>query len=210
MRDGAADEFSHQDSDEFLALIRAAQGGCKESMDRLIRDCQPYLLAIANDALGTKLSPKVGASDVVQNSILSAQRCIADFNGESRDELLAWLRGILIKDLQQTHRHYHAQKRHVDRELPLREGSGSRLNLPLIDHQASPSQVAQEREQEERLYRAMQQLSDPEREVLQLRNWERLPFAEIGNRMNRSADAARKLWSRAIVRLQRLMESEGS
>jgi DNA-directed RNA polymerase specialized sigma24 family protein len=42
--------------------------------------------------------------------------------------------------------------------------------------------------------------------VVVLRNWDRLPFEEIAVRMERTAEAARKLWSRAIVRLQQELE----
>ena len=39
-----------------------------------------------------------------------------------------------------------------------------------------------------------------------IRHSQRLSFAEIGAMMNRSPDAARKLWSRAIVHLQKAMD----
>jgi RNA polymerase sigma-70 factor (ECF subfamily) len=176
-------------------------------MDRLIRDCHPYLLAIANAELDFELSPKLGASDIVQNSMLSAQRCIGDFQGHSREELLAWLRGILLRDLKQARRHFHAEKRDIGRERQIAEdslrGEGSRF----IDSGDSPSTAAAHREEEVQLYRALESLASDERRVIELRNWQRLPFSEIGNRMNRSADAARKLWSRAIVKLQKQMDS---
>jgi RNA polymerase sigma-70 factor, ECF subfamily len=42
--------------------------------------------------------------------------------------------------------------------------------------------------------------------VVLLRHFDCLSFEEIGRRLDRSPDAARKLWGRAIVRLQHLME----
>lgn len=206
MDDKSASPPTNERQTDFLVLIAAAKDGCSQAMDQLIRECQPHLLAIANVEIDTRLSPKVGASDIVQNSILSAQRCIGDFQGDNREELLAWLRGILIKDLKQTHRHYQAAKRHVGRERPLRDDNFAIENDEPLDQGQSPSMAAAEREQEERLYRAMRVLSDQERQVIELRNWQRLPFADIGQRMDRSAEAARKLWSRAIIRLQRLMD----
>jgi RNA polymerase sigma-70 factor (ECF subfamily) len=200
------DERHSGDRAEFLQLIEAARGGCDVAMGQLLQDCRPYLLAIANVELEDEIAAKVGASDIVQNSILSAQRCIRDFHGANRDELLAWLRDILIKDLQQTHRHYRAAKRHVGRETQLREESYAGRSTRLIDDGDSPSTVASEREQEEQLCRAMDRLSHDERKVIELRNWQRLPFAEIGRQMDRSAEAARKIWSRAIVRLQRILD----
>ncbi len=101
------------DSAEFLQLIRAAKSGSAEAMGRLLEQCHPYLLAIANTEMDGELAGKLGASDIVQNSMLSAQRCIVEFDGQTRSELLAWLRGILINDLQQANRYFHTAKRHV-------------------------------------------------------------------------------------------------
>lgn len=195
-----------ENSADFVQLIRAAKDGCDSAMGQLVNQCRPYLLAIANVELNKEVAAKVGASDVVQNSILSAQRCLGDFHGENREELLAWLRGILLKDLQQTHRHYRAAKRHVGREQPLRDdgltGEGSRF----IDDVESPSTAAVEQEQAMRLHAAMRTLSEDEQKVIEFRNWQRMQFAEIGTQMNRSPEAARKLWSRAILRLQKQLE----
>jgi len=189
-----------------MQLIQAARQGCQTAIGQIVVQCRPYLLAIANDALDGEIAAKVGASDIVQNSMLSAQRCLNEFEGESEEELLAWLRGILINDLKQMHRHFHTAKRQIDREQPFRDDSLNRDGSALIDKGDSPSSLAAEREQEEQLYRALQKLSADERRVVELRNWQRLAFAEIGQHMDRSADAARKLWSRAIVRLQTLLE----
>jgi hypothetical protein len=40
-----------------------------------------------------------------------------------------------------------------------------------------------------------------------LRTWQRLPFAEIGRQMGRSAGAAEKLWLRAVERLQAVLRN---
>ncbi len=77
-----------------------------------------------------------------------------------------------------------------------------------VDLGDSPSTAAALKEQEKQLHRAIETLSEIEREVIKLRNWQRLSFVEIGQRTQRSADAARKLWSRAIVRLQKEMDRQ--
>jgi RNA polymerase sigma-70 factor (ECF subfamily) len=50
-------------------------------------------------------------------------------------------------------------------------------------------------------------LPDDYRRVIELRYLEEQSFEEIGARMQRSADAARKLWARAVERLQQELES---
>lgn len=191
---------------DFLELLRAAKSGSRNAMNQIIRTCQPYLMAIANAEMETDLAAKIGASDVVQTSMLSAQRCLGEFEGESREELLAWLRGILLKDLKQANRYYRAAKRNIHRESPMPDGRIGDPASGFIDIGDSPSTAAALKEQETQLHRAIETLSEHEREVIKLRNWQRLSFAEIGERTNRSADAARKLWSRAIVRLQSMMD----
>lgn len=204
---GAAEnELPNSTASDFLELIQSARNGCEESVGELIRQFRPYLLAIANAEIDPDVAAKVGASDIVQNSMLSAQRCIADFHGETRQELMAWLRGILVKDVKQTHRYFRAEKRKVSRERPLPDDSLRRERSRLVDDVDSPSTEVSLREQEALLRNALGSLSEEEQRVIELRNWQRLSFVEIGSQMNRSADATRKLWSRAILRLQQRMD----
>jgi RNA polymerase sigma-70 factor (ECF subfamily) len=56
----------------------------------------------------------------------------------------------------------------------------------------------------------MARLSGDHHAVLRLRYWEGLSFPEIGQRLGRSTDAVRKLWYRAVERLQEEMNSESS
>ena len=70
----------------------------------------------------------------------------------------------------------------------------------------SPSGVAMEHEHAEALSRTLSRLPADYRLVLHLRHEEGRPFEEIGTMMGRSADAARKLWARAVERLQQEWE----
>ncbi len=68
--------------------------------------------------------------------------------------------------------------------------------------QPSPSTFAVRNENELRLIEAIEKLSPDYRQVIELRNFERLPFGEVGLKMGRSEDAAGKLWFRAIQKLR--------
>jgi RNA polymerase sigma-70 factor (ECF subfamily) len=73
----------------------------------------------------------------------------------------------------------------------------------------SPSLCASTREQIVRLQTALLALDDEKQRVLRLRHQEQLTFVEIGQHMDRSEEAARKLWGRAVEELrQRLKEAE--
>ena len=192
------------DQREFADLLAAAQGGSREAVGELIDGYRSYLLLIANQELDTAIQGKLGASDVVQETMLTAQLVIQDFQGTTHEELLGWLRGILLNDLLEVGRKFRGtSKRNIVREVPI--DGDSRLNQPPIEIQTdleTPSMDAVENELEAVLYGAMSRLSIEYQQVLRLRNWQQLSFSEIGTEMNRTADAARKLWSRAVVQLQ--------
>ena len=62
-------------------------------------------------------------------------------------------------------------------------------------------------EDEQRLQEALSQLSQDDQQVITLRHREHLTFPQIASHMNRSEDAVRMLWQRAIRRLTVVMET---
>ena len=196
-------------ADHFEQLIEEARQGNPEAIGRLIEDAQGFLLAIANRELESDFSPKVGASDLVQNTMISAHRCIGDFEGQNRDELLAWLRGILVNDIKVARRRFLTAQRDVRRENPMAAQDSQHPVRDVAAGEVTPGTGAIAREEAERLAEGMERLAPQDREVIELRNWQRLSFAEIGAQTGRTAEAARKLWSRAIVRLQSEMDAPG-
>ena len=71
----------------------------------------------------------------------------------------------------------------------------------------SPSGQAMAREQAQALQQALARLPDEYRQVIAGRYQELLSFEEIGRHLHRSAEAARKLWWRAIERLQEELDA---
>ena len=197
---------------EFTELLAAARAGDSNAVGELINGYRAYLLLIANQELDPAIQRKLGASDIVQETMLSAQRAINSFEGTTHEQMLGWLRGILMNDLLEAGRSYRGTAmRNVAREVSI--DGDSRLNQPPVEiqtDQETPSMGASESELEMILYAAMNRLSKEYQQVLRLRNWQQLSFAEIGTEMNRTADAARKLWSRAVVQLQQELGDENS
>ena len=63
-------------------------------------------------------------------------------------------------------------------------------------------------EQDAALKKALLELSEEYRQVIEWRNYQGLSFEEIGQRTDRSAEAARKLWGRALKNLQDLLGAD--
>jgi RNA polymerase sigma-70 factor (ECF subfamily) len=186
------------------SLIAAARAGSNEALGELLEAWRDYLLLVANQELDSVLCPKGGASDLVQQTFLEAQRDLQRFDGSTIGEWVAWLRTILDHNVANFRRGYLAtEKRNVKREVPLGtfDDRDSYFGLHFVGDTQTPSQCLSAGEQALRLKHALSRLPELQRRVIELRHRDGLSFAEIGRLTDRSAEAARKLWSRAIKRL---------
>jgi RNA polymerase sigma-70 factor (ECF subfamily) len=195
-------------TDDFERRLLLARGGDASALGQVLEACRGYLLLIARRQLEPDLQAKGGASDLVQETFFEAQRDFAQFHGGSEAELLAWLRRLLLNNLANFSRSYRSTvKRAVGREVPLEpDGSNNEPDRGLAAGDPSPSSLAAQNEQAQALWEALARLPDDHRQVIQLRYLEERSFEEIGRLMNRSSDAARKLWARAMERLRQEWE----
>src|SRR5262249_28251681 len=160
-----------------------------------------YLLLIARQELEPDLRAKGGASDLVQEALYDAVGAFDQFRGATPDELRAWLRRILLNNLASFARRYRAaDKRCVRREVAIRADSSAWDGPPAAPE--TPSGVAVAGEEAEAVRRGLERLPDSYRRVLHLRYQENRTFEEIGDLLGLTANAARKLWARAVKRLQ--------
>ncbi len=191
-----------RDAQQVEAWIGQAREGSAAALGKLLEACRNYLLSIANEELSEPLRAKIAPSDLVQDTALEAFRDFASFQGARLEELLGWLRRILVNNVANASRRFEATgKRQISRELRWAD-QAAQLN-GLEDGEPSPSSVVAAGELQQRVERALNQLSTDLRTVILLRNREGYSFAEIGIEMGRSAEAARKLWARAIDSLQK-------
>jgi RNA polymerase sigma-70 factor (ECF subfamily) len=193
-------------SDEVAEWLASARAGSDEALGRVLDACRNYLLLVGNAELDSELRVKAGASDLVQETFLEAQRGFERFRGTTEAELRAWLRRILMNNLGDLRRRYRdADKRRLAREVPLELSDSSSGANQLPAGGASPSAVAAQQEELERVERAIEQLPADHRQVILLRNRLDASFAEIGQLMGRSEDAARTLWYRAVRKLSEIL-----
>jgi RNA polymerase sigma-70 factor (ECF subfamily) len=186
--------------------IAEARNGSRDALEQLLAMCRPYLLLAANEDLDPTLRARLGPSDVVQETLLEALRDFPAIHGDSEDELLAWLRKVLRHNLaNERRRHIETELRSTHREMPLAEVPVQELQESLADSTDTPSTLAQTRERDETLDRALRQLPEPYRQALLWHTTEGWTFAEIGAQLGMSSDAARKLWGRAAEELARLL-----
>jgi RNA polymerase sigma-70 factor, ECF subfamily len=185
---------------ELELWIEAARRGDKQALGQALSFCRDYLLLVANDRLESELRAKGNASDMVQETFLRAQRGIDGFRGRTANEWRLWLRRILVRNLAEEGRRFRATaKRQIDREVALPHGT----RFDCARTSESPSSHLARREREAVLLAALERLPARYRDVVIWHHREQLSFDEIGQRLGNSAEAARKLWTRALGRLRK-------
>lgn len=155
---------------------------------------------------------RVSPSDVVQETLLEAHRDFAAFAGTSLEEFTGWLRKILFNNLARAiERHVLAARRDVrkERSLERRTEDAPSSQPHLLDLLSggvpTASAAMQQDETLQVLAAAIEQLPPNYREVIRLRHFEGLSFAEIATALERSAGATRMIWLRALERLRELL-----
>jgi RNA polymerase sigma-70 factor (ECF subfamily) len=192
--------------DEPIAqLLADARNGSAAALGRAIDGCREYLLLIAGRELDARIRSKVGSSDLVQETLLEAQQHFARFHGTTRQELLRWVRRILLRNIANATRRYRAtSKRSADRE---RRSEADAAAGGIADAEGHPpDDAAIAGEERARVLQAIERLPEDYRQVILARSFDGLSFDEVGARLGRSADAARRLWVRALDRLRSEME----
>src|SRR5262249_39046861 len=125
------------------------------------------------------------------------------FQGSTEEELLAWLRRLLLNNLADLARQFRGAMREVDRETPLQgEGSAASPAGSLAAAEPSPSGAAALNERSDAVHHVLDRLPDNYRQAIVWRYQEGKSFEEIGEAMGVTPNAARKLLLRAIRRAQ--------
>jgi RNA polymerase sigma-70 factor (ECF subfamily) len=183
-----------------------------DDADRSLERFRSYLLLLARVRLDSLVRAKVGASDVVQGTLLEAYRDRAQFRGQTVGEQAAWLRQILARNLANVLRDLRCHKRDVARERPLQaalDESASELEVWLAAEQSSPSQQVQRQERAIRLAEALATIPENQREAVVLRHWHGCSLVEIGKRLGCTTAAVTGLLHRGLRKLrQQLHELE--
>lgn len=190
-------------------LLGQARAGDADALGQLLELYRNYLATLARLQIGERLQGKVGASDVVQDAFLEAQRDFPQFKGKTEAELVSWLRQILASNLVDLIRRYRGTQRRdlrLEREVAFELDQSSRLlDGGLVSQGNSPSDEANRREQRALLADALEKLPHHYREVIFLCHFQGLSFPDVAQRMGRSLDSVKHLWARALVRLRRCM-----
>jgi RNA polymerase sigma-70 factor, ECF subfamily len=190
-------------------LLDRARAGDRDALGELLERFRGSLCDLARQLLSPELAQKVAASDLVQETCIDAMR---DFRSAGVDHvrgLEAWLVTLLTNNLIDWQRKFkRSKKRDLRRERPLHDhDSKAGLLHATFRDQPNAEELAMADESRLLLEKSLAQLPRGYREIILWRNQDRLTWPQIAKRLNRSEDAARMLWNRAVERLKRELRS---
>jgi RNA polymerase sigma-70 factor (ECF subfamily) len=112
------------DESELAELISHAQRGAGEARGRLLEMYRSYIGILARLQIDRRLRGRVAPSDLVQDTVIEAERNFAGFRGRSEGELIVWLRSVLSTQVARLYRHHTAQQRdfHLEQQTECRNG----------------------------------------------------------------------------------------
>ena len=186
-------------------LVALAQDGDESALNRLCSVYGARVLWIIRLRMGAELRSKLESMDVVQDVLLSALKDLGNFTYKTEGDFLRWLSKIAENRLRNQLQRLHANKRDIRKEVrldgykPTAEDSVVAALDAVVT--TTPSVIMSKREDLDKLAKAIDVLKPEYRQVIVLTKIEGLSYKKIGERLGKSADAARMLFSRAMAEL---------
>jgi RNA polymerase sigma-70 factor (ECF subfamily) len=191
------------DGETGAALLERARAGSSEALGALLERSAQKLLALIRLRLGPRLRARLESRDILQATLLKAVERFGSFEGNQAGSLMAWLARIAENEIRDQADFHSAQRRDIAFAVPLEATSGIDRLAARVRSQTSRIALG---EQLTRLERALETLDPDQRDVVVLRRLQELTFPDVAERMDRSPDACRMLFARAMTRLTLAME----
>jgi RNA polymerase sigma-70 factor (ECF subfamily) len=194
-----------------LGLLERARAGDRQALGEIFSRHRERLRRMVEMRLDARLQARIDASDVIQDAYLEVAARLEEYLREPRLPLFLWLRLVVGERLATLHRHHlGVRMRDAGREVSLYRGrlpetTSAALAAQLLGHEASPSEAAIRAELKIRLQEALNTLDPLDREVLALRHFEHLSWAETGHVLGITEAAASKRYVRALKRLKGIL-----
>ena len=187
-----------------MVELHAARDGDKEAANRLWERYYEKLIPAVRIRLGQKLRGKMETMDVVQSVFCEAVRSADQREFESEGHFRAWLNQLVENRIRKEARYFGRQKRDMQKEEVF---LNTKREERRPDRTLSPRPVSIVEHFDElaRMELALEHVPSDVREILVMRYFEELTYAEIGERIEKSEEATRKIVNRAVQMLAREM-----
>ena len=193
-------------------LLERAIEGKPQALGELLQMYRDQLERIIRFRMDPRLRSRLDADDVVQDAFIEATQRFRDYAADPKMPFFLWLRFITVQKLYQMHRHHLGVKsRDADREVsiflgPHPQATSAVLAAHLLGKHTSPSVAAMRAEQTMQVEKALNAMTEMDREILALRRFEKLQNHEVATLLKISVSAASNRYIRALERLQKAVQ----
>lgn len=178
-------------------LVRRAQGGDEEALNELFAAHYEELRRFVRKRLGPAMRRQVDDSqDILHSAMRGALLSLPEFEPRGEEAWVRWMGTIIVNKISSKVRHHRAMKRGGGKaDVGGTEGLGwiGRTEADVT----SPAGAAVAREEQDRLYDALETLPDARRELLVKSHISKVPMAQIAVELGISEEAVRQRLLRA-------------
>jgi len=186
-------------------LVVLAKDGDKSALNQLYGFYGERVRWMMRLRMGRELRLQMDSMDLVQDALIHALSGLDDFTYKNEGDFVRWLSKIAENSLRDNLDKLHAGKRDIRKEVRLGgygpTTGGGFLETPGPIDNTTPSVIMSKGEDLAKLEKAIDTLKHEYREVIVLTKIEGLSYGQIGDKLDKSADAVRMLLSRAMAAL---------
>lgn len=192
-------------------LITQASRGNDEAIVRLLERHLPPLRAYIRLRMGERIRRWESETDVAQSVCVDVLSNLGRFTYQGEAAFRQWLFTAALRKLVEMDRNLTAAKRNVDLHATHAPGStfGDPMDRFICRALGTPSKQAVGREMLDRIERALDTMTENEREVILLSRLAGLSNADIADKMEKNEKAVRVMLCRALAHLAERLEEKG-
>jgi RNA polymerase sigma-70 factor (ECF subfamily) len=179
---------------ETRQLFERARGGSGDALEAFYARAARKLLPLIRLRLGRSLRSELESRDILQAVLLKSVTRLDQVKEPAA--AMSWLARMAENEIRDRADYASRERRDAARRVPL-DTNAERVPAPV--RQALSQVILTERVSQ--LERALGALPDAQRDIIVLRKFEELTFAEIGARLGKSEDACRMAFARAMAAL---------
>jgi RNA polymerase sigma-70 factor, ECF subfamily len=192
--------------DQTRSLLEQWHGGDRAALDRLLERDESWIRHRVRQRLGDKLREKLETQDVVQEAMVDVLRYGPKFLMSDLHEFRSLMARIIENNIRDQHGWMQARRRAGERETPL--PSDTLLDMDSPVREVTRVTQAVFRQQRAELVRLAMEILEPEdRQIVYLRQWDKLPFDAVGEQLGMQPNTARMRFQRALLKLSKNIET---
>lgn len=184
-------------------LLLRWKDGDEDAFAEIVSRHLGWLRTTVRHHIGPLLRAKIETGDAIQEAFKGFLRYGPRVNVANGDQFRRLMARIIINALRDQSDWFASRRRDMARESRL---SSSCIEIGRNGRSQQPEIIAEDKELRERIRFALELMGPEDRRVILLKIWDDKKFAEIGDELRITEDAARMRFERAKIRLLELLE----